>query len=320
MALDLSHNRLSGDAPPEIGNLSNLKLIRVRGNRMTGCLLIGPQTTHDIDDSANLTICTGREALVALYHATNGPGWVNNMNWLSDEPLRYWYGVWTDRAGRVAGLRLARNGLSGQLPPELSGLHSVDRMFLYDNRLGGELPPELGELPDLRRLFVGGNRFAGCAPGALADISDSDVSTLGLPFCASDAAGPPSSPALSAFSHSPTQVSLTWSHHNMGASISQQLRRDGALVATLPEESRSYTDDSLSPEYPFRIRVDRSDGRRLWGISLGHGRIAGISSQGTCLHEPVRERVRTGHTGRPEPARNRIPGGADIIRRGNRHL
>ncbi len=41
-------------------------------------------------------------ALVALYESTDGPNWVNNENWLTDAPLGEWYGVDTDRDGRVS--------------------------------------------------------------------------------------------------------------------------------------------------------------------------------------------------------------------------
>ena len=45
---------------------------------------------------------TDREALVALYNATNGENWrKNNDNWLSDAPLGEWYGVNTNDDGRV---------------------------------------------------------------------------------------------------------------------------------------------------------------------------------------------------------------------------
>ena len=40
-------------------------------------------------------------------------------NWLSDQPLREWYGVATDGGGRVAGLHLVGNQLSGPIPGEL---------------------------------------------------------------------------------------------------------------------------------------------------------------------------------------------------------
>ena len=33
-----------------------------------------------------------REALIALYNATDGDNWENNTNWCSDKPLNEWYG------------------------------------------------------------------------------------------------------------------------------------------------------------------------------------------------------------------------------------
>ncbi len=63
-----------------------------------------------------------RAALVALYHATNGPNWANNSNWLSDRPLNEWHGVSTDGEGRVTGLALERNELLGAIPAELGSL------------------------------------------------------------------------------------------------------------------------------------------------------------------------------------------------------
>ena len=38
-------------------------------------------------------VLTEREILEKLYYATNGPNWVNNNNWLSDKPLKDWYGI-----------------------------------------------------------------------------------------------------------------------------------------------------------------------------------------------------------------------------------
>ena len=63
-----------------------------------------------------------RDALAALYHATDGPNWDDNTGWLSDRPLGEWSRVTTDEAGRVIGLGLSDNRLSGQIPPELGRL------------------------------------------------------------------------------------------------------------------------------------------------------------------------------------------------------
>ena len=87
-----------------------------------------------------------RAALVALYEATDGTNWLNNENWLTDVALGEWYGVDTDRSGRVERLRLLRNGLSGAIPPELGNLANLVGLTLGENYLSGAIPPELGNL------------------------------------------------------------------------------------------------------------------------------------------------------------------------------
>ena len=58
-----------------------------------------------------------RANLVALYNATGGPNWANNTGWLSNAPMGQWYGVTTGDNGRVTGLDLYENQLSGEIPP-----------------------------------------------------------------------------------------------------------------------------------------------------------------------------------------------------------
>ena len=66
-----------------------------------------------------------RAALVALYRATGGPDWVVSGNWLTDLPLRDWFGVTVDADGRVAELHLQCINLRGFIPPELGDLSHV---------------------------------------------------------------------------------------------------------------------------------------------------------------------------------------------------
>ena len=108
---------------------------------------------------------TDREALVALYNATGAQNWTTNLNWLSDEPLREWYGVRTDDDGRVTYLSLARNNLSGEIPSELGNLVFMTSLQLQINRLEGEIPTELGNLAALKGLILWGNKLSGEIPG-----------------------------------------------------------------------------------------------------------------------------------------------------------
>ena len=58
------------------------------------CFSFGADSSRAVP-LAELTAQTNndRDALVAFYHATDGPNWTNNENWLSDQPLDTWHGV-----------------------------------------------------------------------------------------------------------------------------------------------------------------------------------------------------------------------------------
>lgn len=89
---------------------------------------------------------------MALCHATDGPNWVDNTNWLTDAPLGKWYGIGTDADGRVTVLGLHQNLLTGPIPPQLGNLSGLTQIFLYGNGLTGPIPPQLGRLADLEGL------------------------------------------------------------------------------------------------------------------------------------------------------------------------
>ena len=121
-----------------------------------------------------------RAVLEALYHATNGPGWTDRTNWLSNAPLAEWFGVTTEN-GPVTRLNLPGNALSGPVPPALGNLPFLQALQLgsrWDpalsrtvyNHLTGSIPPELGRLANLRFLYLLDNDLTGSIPAALAGL------------------------------------------------------------------------------------------------------------------------------------------------------
>ena len=183
-SLALQRNQLSGEIPPALGNLTNLERLSLQGNQLSGeippelgnmaVFLHGNQlevpATNDVD----------RAVLTTLYNATDGENWGAHQNWLSDEHVFQWYGVAVGSNGRVTGLYLSENGLSGEIPPDLGNLTSLRALDLTLNDLQGEIPPELGNLVNLQSLWIFANRLSGCVPTSLQGQLENST---GLPFC-----------------------------------------------------------------------------------------------------------------------------------------
>ncbi len=197
----LRGNQLSGEIPPELGNLTNLLLLFLSSNDLSGTLpqeltrlknlrifwfynnpqLCAPvdgafqkwltRLVHSGSSCAAEDSTADRAALVGLYEATDGENWDNDTNWLSDQPLRTWVGVTTDADGRVTGLRQDYNGLSESIPSSLGTLTGLVYLDLSGNDLSGSIPPELGNLVGLTNLLLSGNDLSGSIPPELGNLT-----------------------------------------------------------------------------------------------------------------------------------------------------
>ena len=100
-------------------------------------------------------------APIVLHESTDGDNWEKNDNWSTDastvptvSELNAWHGV-DIAAGRVVGLTLRSNNLTGPVPPELGRLSSLVELKLERNALSGPVPPELGQFQSGVAVAVG---------------------------------------------------------------------------------------------------------------------------------------------------------------------
>ena len=199
--LDLSRNGLSGELLGNLASLDLLRELRLDGNGQLGGRLRSRMTDLPLRTLSyyGTSLCTpadpafrtwlrsipshsgtgnecppltDRDVLELLFESTGGQSWINHDNWLTDAPLEEWHGVVTDASGRVQRLDLGVNGLTGEIPPELGGLASLEVLWLSSNNLTGEIPSELGGLANLRELHLRSNELTGEIPPELGGLAN----------------------------------------------------------------------------------------------------------------------------------------------------
>ena len=75
-----------------------------------------------------------------------------------------WYGIKCSEEGRVIEINLFNNSLSGQLPPEIGNLTSLQSLRLYNNIIRGDVPQELFNLRQIQVLDLDFNGLHGNLP------------------------------------------------------------------------------------------------------------------------------------------------------------
>ncbi len=205
--LSLENKGLRGTVPAQLGNLSELRAIRLsttrevcqgdvcretlehERNQLTGPI---PTTLGDLSRLQTLTI--GRNQLsgpipTELGNLTNltllafggnqlsgtVPTWLGNLNSL--EGLFLWGNGFTGSIPteltpltNLTWLELGRNQLSGSIPVGIGNLINLERLTLHSNQLTGSIPTQLGSLSDLKVLSLWGNQLSGTIPASLTSL------------------------------------------------------------------------------------------------------------------------------------------------------
>ncbi|PIA46146.1 hypothetical protein AQUCO_01600425v1 [Aquilegia coerulea] len=140
--LDFMWNKISGSIPKEIGNLKSLELLILNGNLLTGSL---PEELGFLPNLNRIQIDQ---------NSISGPLPKSFAN-----------------LNKTKHFHMNNNSISGQIPSELSRLPSLVHFLLDNNNLSGHLPPEFSELPELLILQLDNNHFDGTIPASYGNMS-----------------------------------------------------------------------------------------------------------------------------------------------------
>ena len=188
-----------GPIPTELGRLSNLKVLSLKSNNLTGTLptevgkLVNIKQLHLASNSLEGAIpseighCAQLEQLEILINNMEGTIPKELFNCMHLQLLNMNFNSFTGSIPTEIGqleellrLHLQNNHLSGRIPSEIGNLSSLQQLWLAMNELTGSIPIELENLLRINFLVLADNKLTGTLP----DIFDnfSELSTLGLSF------------------------------------------------------------------------------------------------------------------------------------------
>jgi Leucine-rich repeat (LRR) protein len=233
-------------------------------------------------------------ALVDFYNSTDGANWTNKFNWLTDKPIDTWNGISVSE-GRVSGIFLYDNNLSGTISASLENLSELKILNIYGNALTGTIPVELMSLSNLTVLLLSDNSLSGVVPSEIGNLTE--LTNLALSRNSLSGSIPSTIGALTklknlnlsynnftgiipaSISHLTVLESLSLSYNDLSGSIPSGI---GDLTNL---ESLRLSSNSLSGEIPTSIKnltlldyLDLSDNDLSGYVPAGLGQLNNLTN------------------------------------------
>jgi len=170
-ALKMSHNRLKGAIPAELGNCQNLEEIWIDNNNLSGAM------PKEMGNLGRLRVlCLQENALI-----DNIPAEIGKCRMLQEVNLscNKLTGSLPGQLGDLSELRilyLQFNKFSGSLPAQICNLKKLEELNLTRNaRISGAIPSNIGQMSGLVQLYLSECQFEGSIPEDIVNLKNLQV-------------------------------------------------------------------------------------------------------------------------------------------------
>lgn len=175
-------NQLEGEIPNEIGNLRKLEYLMLDDNRSL-------QPGNNFSGSLPLSLwnCTNLAWLGLSCNSFSGslPSQIENLtqlqflclsdnNFSDSIPSEVW------ELSQIENMYLDENNFSGEVSPDIENLYLLERLYLNNNNFSGSLPVEIGNLSNLLELSLSNNNFSGSLPAEIGDLTNLQELSLSI--------------------------------------------------------------------------------------------------------------------------------------------
>jgi PKD repeat protein len=197
-SINLRSNKLAGQIPPQLGNLTNLNDLNLGINQLTGGIPTGLgnltklRTLHLGNNPLGGSIPPELGKLTNLENFQAGnckltgniPGELGNLTnlqvlFLRPNQLTGSIPKTIGNLTKLTELNISQNQLSGTIPPELENLVELQYLNLGRNKqLSGDIPTGLGKLVKLQTLFINACQLTGTIPRELGNLANLEQFSL----------------------------------------------------------------------------------------------------------------------------------------------
>jgi hypothetical protein len=179
----LSYNNLEGEIPIQLSRLDQLTLIDLSHNHLSGNILSWMISTHPFPQQYNFndSVSSLQQSFefttknVSLFYRGNIIWYFTGI----DFSCNNFTGKIPPEIGnlsKIKALNLSHNSLTGPIPPTFWNLKEIESLDLSYNKLDGEIPPLLTELFSLEVFSVAHNNLSGKTPARVAQFATFDES------------------------------------------------------------------------------------------------------------------------------------------------